>query len=866
MLILDAAECPACGWRRPPEAGAAGQPLWRAELGRALPKALASAAVVGGRLCLCAEDGTVVALELASGALAWQQAGPAGRQRTLASGRLCLFASSFDLSPIPAPGAALVALDPAGGDELWRYPTLAHSLSAPAADDGVVYLTSSDGQLHAVDAATGTRRWQLAHGAWAAEAPAANGRVVVAGGRDSTLRAYTAQGAPLWSYEAEAAFAGPIRLSGGVVYACCWDGGVYALDARSGALRWRLAPERGQGTTSPPAIAGGRVFVGSRVYGNPTARAHPGYALLALDAKTGKELWRHATPKHIGAAPAVAGDLVLVGADDGTLRALDAASGEQRWQLALGARPVAAPQIDDGALYVGARDGTVAAVQWRARPAGAPGDPQALQQSGEHEQAAEAHALRGELEQAAAIYAGKLSQPRRAAQLYEQAGRPGLAGPLWEQVGELRRARDCYGRAGDQPRLAEALERLDEPLLAAQLYETIGQPGHAARLYERSGDRSRAAELYLRAGQPEQAWQIWQSLGAWERLADALIDDGQLGAAADLLAEHQQTERAAQLYERAGQLALALSMRVSLAHWERVAELARQVGDHEQAAAAHEQLGQPAPAAEAYERAAEQLAAANPASAPRAAELFERAAQLYTVALDERATACRRQVRRYRRQPEIVITGGAQQVFVEHHWNTLLVHVENVGHGPAFTIDIALQGPFDVEGNETIPGLRAGEARQLEVYVRPQRGEYGPKVPLEIGLTYADAQQQRYQGARRLPIHVVQQGAASPTATPLEIRVEDDQLRQIDPLAPEEPLTADQDAIDQQAERLRLHRRTLAQLLNQEAQLGLVHVPAGLSISIGEARAEIARIKAVLRGWGVPVDNAPDDADPTPDA
>ena len=161
--------------------------------------------------------------------------------------------------------------------------------------------------------------------------------------------------------------------------------------------------------------------------------------------------------------------------------------------------------------------------------------------------------------------------------------------------------------------------------------------------------------------------------------------------------------------------------------------------------------------------------------------------------------------------------------------------------------------------------------------MRPQRGEYGPKVPLEIGLAYADIQGLRYQGTQRLPIHVVQQGATSTTATPLEIRVEDDQLRRSAP-APErfsvqaEPDTeraqpvADQDAIAQQTQRLSLHRRTLAQLLNQEAQLGLVHVPAGVRISINEARAEIARLKAVLRGWGVPVDDAPDDVDPTPDA
>ncbi len=107
-------------------------------------------------------------------------------------------------------------------------------------------------------------------------------------------------------------------------------------------------------------------------------------------------------------------------------------------------------------------------------------------------------------------------------------------------------------------------------------------------------------------------------------------------------------------------------MRVALKHWRQVVHLAFRAGEYEEEAAAHERLGQAMQAAEAYERAAQQWVAAEHVDAPRVARIYEQAAQLYAETLDdERATACRHQVRRYRRLPEIVVSGGAQEVFIE---------------------------------------------------------------------------------------------------------------------------------------------------------------------------------------------------------
>ena len=62
-----------------------------------------------------------------------------------------------------------------------------------------------------------------------------------------------------------------------------------------------------------------------------------------------------------------------------------------------------------------------------------------------------------------------------------------------------------------------------------------------------------------------------------------------------------------------------------------------------------------------------------------------------------------------------------------------------------------------------------------------------------------------------------------------------------------------------QRERLAVHRNTLATLLNQQATFGSAYTPPVVMAGIREAREAIYRIKTTLRGWGVTVDDGPDD-------
>jgi tetratricopeptide (TPR) repeat protein len=365
-----------------------------------------------------------------------------------------------------------------------------------------------------------------------------------------------------------------------------------------------------------------------------------------------------------------------------------------------------------------------------------------------------------------------LGLPREAAQLYERAGRLGEAGVHWEQAGELRRARDLFHQAGDRLGEARVLARLGEPLEAARLYEESGELKEAAVLYEEVGDRRKAAELYDRLGQYDSAKVIWTSLGEWEKLVETRIAEGDLAAAARILEQHGQVERAADVFEQAGESPEALRLRLKLEHWERVVELASRVGDLEQQGRALERLGDLLGAAGAYEQAAQEAATDRPPDEARAAALYAQAAELYDELFeDDRATTCHMNARRYQRLPEITVHGVAQDAFVEYEWNTFILQVENIGYGPARDIRVELGGPFEVRRSARVKGLRPRRKATLEVYVRSEKDQYGPKVPLEITVAYLDRQRVRHELTDCIPVHVVKQGILPGLTTPVELHI-----------------------------------------------------------------------------------------------
>jgi outer membrane protein assembly factor BamB len=251
------------------------------------------------------------------------------------------------------------------------------SVSSPALSAGTLYLGCDDARLYALEAATGAKKWEFKTGGRVASSPAvANGLVYVLS-YDGKFYAIDAKsGEARWSFstEGERRFAAPHLHGGspetevvpdpfdfylsspvlaqGMVYFGSGDRHIYALDAKSGTLKWKFAA--GNVVHGTPAVADGTLYIGgfdSRLY--------------ALDAATGAEKWRFQAglddkihnQEGFQSSPAVANGLVYVGCRDSKFYALDTASGKVAWSYDnKGSWVIGSPAVTKDAVYFATSD------------------------------------------------------------------------------------------------------------------------------------------------------------------------------------------------------------------------------------------------------------------------------------------------------------------------------------------------------------------------------------------------------------------------------------------------------------------------------------------------------------------------------
>jgi len=139
---------------------------------------------------------------------------------------------------------------------------------------------------------------------------------------------------------------------GETVFVTFGYGCLYAVEAATGALRWRFQTEGN--IASSPVVAGETVFVGSK-----------DQCLYALAENSGTLRWKFQTRGQIHSSPAVVGEMVFVGSKDHSLYALSAATGAQRWQLQTGAGIYSSPVMWEETVLVHSSDGNLYALDTR---------------------------------------------------------------------------------------------------------------------------------------------------------------------------------------------------------------------------------------------------------------------------------------------------------------------------------------------------------------------------------------------------------------------------------------------------------------------------------------------------------------------
>ena len=171
--------------------------------------------------------------------------------------------------------------------------------------------------------------------------------------------------AQVWRAKAGRRYTGRVVVAGETIYAGSVDRKVYAVDLASGQLRWssRLGG----------LIGGGVLVVGDTVY---AASGRPEGKVYALDAHTGRRLWRTTTGT-VSAPLALVEGMLVAETQRGEVFGLDPAAGTVRWRRIVGFSRIPAVPADSGTLVVAtidslfrlnARDGKVVR---RARSPGA---------------------------------------------------------------------------------------------------------------------------------------------------------------------------------------------------------------------------------------------------------------------------------------------------------------------------------------------------------------------------------------------------------------------------------------------------------------------------------------------------------------
>jgi outer membrane protein assembly factor BamB len=230
----------------------------------------------------------------------------------------------------------------------WSVPLEGPVGAGPVSDGSQVYVAFKSGDLAAHDGGDGHELWRTKKIVSAGMAASHDLLFVAAGDAVEALRA--ANGASAWVVPRVTAVA-PLLLDRDLLFVVT-ETDVIAVNAATGEVRWR---HPAGGVELQPAIDGDHVYVG----------ANDG-RVLALQRADGALLWEQFVPLGVSAIGA-GGGRVYVGAGNKYLYCLDGSKRRDPiWIYHVGALPVGDVAVDDERVYFAAKDNTARGLDRRS--------------------------------------------------------------------------------------------------------------------------------------------------------------------------------------------------------------------------------------------------------------------------------------------------------------------------------------------------------------------------------------------------------------------------------------------------------------------------------------------------------------------
>jgi outer membrane protein assembly factor BamB len=311
--------------------------LWTYEAGDSIES---SAAIVGGTVFIGSQKGELVALSLENGSVYWKFAtgNPIGESSPAYDNGVVYIG---DL------GGWLNAINATDGKKLWAFKVNGEIKSSPVVVGDRVLIGSYDEHLYCLSARNGSLLWKFKTNGPVHSTPGiADGMAFIAG-CDELFRAIRlADGKEVFNVSSGAYTGASPALRNGFAFYGTFDNEVLGVNLGQRKIDWRYEhPQRKFPFYSSAAVTSTRVVVGGRdklVHG------------LTLD---GKAAWTFATRARVESSPAIAGGRVFVGSNDGRFYVLNLSTGAEVWQFNAGAPLSASPAIANGRIVIGSQDG-----------------------------------------------------------------------------------------------------------------------------------------------------------------------------------------------------------------------------------------------------------------------------------------------------------------------------------------------------------------------------------------------------------------------------------------------------------------------------------------------------------------------------
>jgi outer membrane protein assembly factor BamB len=294
---------------------------------------------------------------------------------------------------VPTEAGLVQAVDLGTGAERWAANLDSGPASGVIVTDGLVLVRSANGAAYAFDARTGAQVWRSSSPVSGdANGSIGGGSLYVGTSAGDLVALDIKTGKERWRdrLTGDKGGVGNTAFANDTVFAGTEQAGFFAVDAGSGAVRWRV--DVGDDETGTPVVDGGVAYIGAgadatvghlraidatsgralwtinEAIGSPTIKDGVGYAQapalafeVALDLKTGDELWRTTFPGGGTTRAAVITPGALFVPVDGERRiyALDPATGLELWQFDLDGGNQCCIAVAKGSIFVGTEYGTV---------------------------------------------------------------------------------------------------------------------------------------------------------------------------------------------------------------------------------------------------------------------------------------------------------------------------------------------------------------------------------------------------------------------------------------------------------------------------------------------------------------------------